>query len=70
MWQLIGKVINFIAAHRFSAEIAAIGTGGILIPDLANMEHAVKILAGMATVFVIVSKEIRDRRRKNENNKD
>lgn len=69
MWQLVVKLFNCLAMHKFSFEIAAIGVGGIAIPDLANVDHLVKIMVGIVTVFVIVNKELRERR-KHESNKN
>lgn len=50
------------SAHKFSIEIAAIGVGGITLPELMVADHAIKILVGLVTLIVIVMKEI-DRRK-------
>lgn len=63
MWYLFGRVASFFAGHRFSLEIGSLAIGGITIPELVAADHALKILIGIVTLFLIVRKEVKNRKK-------
>jgi hypothetical protein len=71
MFQLLTKIVSYFIAHKFYVQVAALGIGGITLPELIFADHAVKILVGLATLVVLADKWIKERKKnKNENNKN
>lgn len=66
MFQLFAKIINFFLSHKFSFEIASMGAAGIILPELAALDHVIKILIGCLTLLFIVRKELRERQKQRE----
>jgi hypothetical protein len=63
MYQILAKIGAFFISHKFSLEIAGIGLMGITLPELVVADHLVKILVGLATLFIIGRKEYKDRKK-------
>lgn len=57
-------MLSFITSHKFSLNIALIGISGIIIPELANWDHAAKILASLITSIILVDKWLKDRKKR------
>lgn len=60
---IVVKLISFIVAHKFTIEIAGLGLGGIIVPELVAVDHFVKILVGVVMIWIMIAKE-RSRRKK------
>lgn len=63
MAQIIAKIFAFFITHKFYVQVAALGIGGITLPELIFADHAIKILVGIATLLVITDKWLKERKK-------
>lgn len=58
--------MTFFIHHKFSIEVAAIGLGGITLSELAVADYWIKIVIGLATLYIIIMKEVSRRKKEKD----